>query len=211
MNSAEDGFDGIVPEVRGKRIFDIALASCVLVFMAPIILLVAAAIWCFDGRPILFRQARVGRGKKEFVMYKFRTMRLAPDGAGQSFNPGDRSRITQLGRLLRLTKLDELPQLWNVLRGEMSIVGPRPEVPQWVAVYPERWERILSVRPGLTDPAAILFRHEESVLAKAGDPERCYREEILAQKLFLSEKYVSEQSLKNDMVILLKTLWAVVR
>jgi len=125
------------------------------------------------------------------------------------FDAGDTSRVTSVGRFLRKTKLDELPQLWNVLKGDMSLVGPRPEVRKWVEVYPERWARVLTVRPGITDPASIEFRHEEKLLATSQDPERTYRDEILPRKLALYEQYVATWSFWGDIAILIKTFWTV--
>jgi lipopolysaccharide/colanic/teichoic acid biosynthesis glycosyltransferase len=110
---------------------------------------------------------------------------------------------------MRKSKFDELPQLWNVLRGEMSLVGPRPEVPKWTEIYPDRWRKVLTVRPGITDPASIAFRDEESLLAAAPDPERVYREVILPRKLSMYESYVSERSMTRDAIVLAKTLWAI--
>ena len=124
---------------------------------------------------------------------------------------GNRRRVTGVGRLLRATKLDELPQLWNVLKGDMSLVGPRPEVRQWVAAYPERWARVLTVKPGITDPASIVYRDEESILARSPDPERTYREDILPHKLDLYEEYVRSRNFFGDIGIILKTLFAVIK
>jgi lipopolysaccharide/colanic/teichoic acid biosynthesis glycosyltransferase len=117
--------------------------------------------------------------------------------------------VTRVGKLLRKTKLDELPQLWNVLVGDMSLVGPRPEVRKWVEAYPDRWSKVLAVRPGITDPASIEFRNEEELLAAAPDPKTCYRDVILPRKLDLYEEYVETRSFWGDVGILLKTVWAV--
>jgi lipopolysaccharide/colanic/teichoic acid biosynthesis glycosyltransferase len=133
-----------------------------------------------------------------------------PDAATGSFDAGDDSRVTGIGKMLRATKLDELPQLWNVLKGDMSFVGPRPEVRKWVNTYSERWEHVHRVKPGITDPASIVYRNEEELLAAAEDPEECYRCEILPRKLDLYEKYIREQSLWLDFKILAQTAIAVV-
>lgn len=192
-----------------KRCFDIAAALLGLVIGAPLLLTVALAIGLTDGWPILFGQRRIGWRGRAFTIYKFRTMRVSPCAAAGAFEPGNSSRVTRLGRLLRKTKLDELPQLWNVLWGDMSLVGPRPEVEQWVRVYPERWALVHEVRPGITDPASIVYRHEEALLARACDPVAAYRQEILPQKLSLYEHYVRTRTLWGDLRILYRTLAAV--
>jgi len=187
-----------------KRVFDIVAGVVLAVVLAPIFLLCLLGALVFQGRPIFFSQQRVGRGGDLFPIYKFRTMRPAKQEDG--FDAGNSSRITPLGALLRKTKMDELPQLLNVLRGEMSLVGPRPEVPKWVAVYPERWARVLSVRPGVTDPASVRFRNEEVLLAQAEDPEQEYRNHVLPTKLSLYEEYVDNHSFLGDLLIIVKTM-----
>lgn len=127
-----------------------------------------------------------------------------------SFDAGSSVRVTRVGKLLRKTKLDELPQLWNVLVGDMSLVGPRPEVRKWVEAYPERWEKVLIVQPGITDPASIEFRNEEELLAAAPNPEAYYRDVILPRKLDLYEEYVRNHTFGGDIAILIKTFWIVV-
>jgi lipopolysaccharide/colanic/teichoic acid biosynthesis glycosyltransferase len=136
-------------------------------------------------------------------------MTVRPDAADGTFDAGDRSRVTSVGRFLRKTKLDELPQLWNVLVGDMSLVGPRPEIPAWTEVYRERWDRVLKLRPGMTDPASIRYRDEERLLAASPDPESTYRDEILPRKLDLAERYVLEQSFLGDLAVLIATVKAV--
>jgi lipopolysaccharide/colanic/teichoic acid biosynthesis glycosyltransferase len=173
--------------------------------------LVAGLIRTLDGPPVLFRHARIGKAGRSFELLKFRTMAVAAGAEKGSFDLGSSSRVTRLGALLRRTKLDELPQLWNVLKGEMSLVGPRPEVPRWVEAYPERWARVLTIRPGITDPASIEFRNEEAILAAASDPEATYRDVVLPRKLDLYERYVTERSFRGDLGILARTLSAVVR
>ena len=194
-----------------KRLLDIAGALAGLLLLAPLLAVLAAGVRVTSGAPVLFRQARVGRGGREFTLLKFRSMTVARGTERGSFDAGRAARVTPFGRLLRRTKLDELPQLWNVLRGDMSLVGPRPEVRKWVDVYPARWARVLAVRPGLTDPASIVYRDEEELLAAAPDPERAYREEVLPRKLSLYEQYVEGRGLGRDVAILWRTLRAVVR
>jgi len=180
-----------------------------LVALSPLLGLLWLAVVVESGLPGLFRQRRVGRGGGEFVLLKFRTMTVNREAEKGAFEAGSSARVTGIGRFLRKTKLDELPQLWNVLVGDMSLVGPRPEVRKWVDAYPERWAKVLTVRPGITDPASIEFRHEEEILAKASDPELAYREEILPRKLDLYEQYVATQSFWRDVGILVRTVWAV--
>lgn len=193
-----------------SRALDLVVAGLGLCLLSPLLAILAVAIVIGSGRPVLFRQTRVGLGGRDFVMWKFRTMRVLKGAEAGRFDAGGSSRVTAIGGWLRRTKLDELPQLWNVLRGDMALVGPRPEVRRWVEAYPRRWERIHRVRPGITDPASIEFRHEESMLAEAADPEARYREEILPRKLDLYEAYVRSRSLGGDVQILLRTLWIVV-
>lgn len=191
-----------------KRLFDVASAALGLLIVSPIMLLAAVAIMLTDGLPILFHQRRVGRNGHEFTLHKFRTMRVQGQTERESFEPGSARRVTSVGRWLRRSKLDELPQLWNVLVGEMSFVGARPEIRQWVEEYPDRWARGLSGRPGITDPAAIVYRHEEDLLAASPNPERLYREEVLPRKLDLYEAYVRERSFWGDIGLILRTIGA---
>ncbi len=194
-----------------KRGFDLAAAAAGLIIAFPLLLVIASLIGVSMGRPIFFRQLRVGKGGREFRMIKFRTMAGAPGAEKGAFEPGDLSRVTPVGRFLRRTKLDELPQLINVVRGEMSLVGPRPEVPRWVAVYPERWAVVHRVRPGITDPAALVYRREEAILNADPDPERAYRDDILPCKLALYEEYIRKRNFFTDFAVLLKTVLSVFR
>lgn len=195
---------------RPKRALDLVCALIGLLVLSPVLLLIAIAVRASDGGRVLFRQTRVGTHGGDFTLLKFRTMRQMVAAEKGAFDAGNVSRVTPLGRLLRRTKLDELPQLWNVLRGDMSLVGPRPEVRKWVDAYPERWAFVHTVRPGITDPASIAYRNEEETLAASPDPERCYREEILPRKLDLYEEYVRTRTFWGDLGIILKTLWVVV-
>jgi lipopolysaccharide/colanic/teichoic acid biosynthesis glycosyltransferase len=189
-----------------KRTFDVVVSLFALTILAPVLGAIALGVLATSPGGVLFRQVRMGRGNRPFSIVKFRTMSVAQDAAKGRFDPGrDSDRITPIGRWLRKTKLDELPQFWNVLRGEMSLVGPRPEVPRWTEVYPERWEVVLSVRPGITDPASIEYRHEEDLLAAAEDPERTYREAILPRKLEIAERYVRTRTFAGDLAVLLRT------
>jgi lipopolysaccharide/colanic/teichoic acid biosynthesis glycosyltransferase len=192
-----------------KRLFDAVCAAAGLLLLAPLLLLAAAWVKLDSPGPVLFRQTRVGRFGVPFTIHKFRTMRVEP---GAAITVGADPRITRSGQVLRQTKLDELPQLWDVLRGAMSLVGPRPELPVYVALYPaELRERVLAVRPGITDPASLAFSHEAELLAAAADPEREYREVILPAKLKLSADYAATASLATDLRLILATLGRVLR
>ncbi|MGM9484143.1 sugar transferase [Roseateles sp. NT4] len=192
-----------------KRLFDIVCAALGLLVLAPVLLLAAAWVKLDSPGPALFRQIRVGRFGVPFSIHKFRTMRVEP---GAAITVGADPRITRSGHFLRQTKLDELPQLWDVLRGAMSLVGPRPELPRYVELYPaELRERVLAVRPGITDPASLAFSHEAELLAAAADPEREYREVVMPAKLKLSADYAAQASLATDLRLILATLARVIR
>ncbi len=192
-----------------KRLFDLLCAGLGLWVLSPLLLLVALWIKLDSPGPVMFRQERVGRGGRPFFIHKFRTMRVDAPSLGPQITVGADARITRSGRWLRASKIDELPQLWDVLRGAMSLVGPRPEVPRYVALYPaELREIVLSVRPGITDPASLSFRHESDLLAKAADPEREYVEVIMPMKLKLAADYVRNASLGGDIRLILATLGA---
>lgn len=192
-----------------KRLFDLVLSALGLLLLAPLLLLAALWVKLDSPGPALFRQTRVGRRGKLFTIHKFRTMRVEP---GAAITVGADPRITRSGHFLRETKLDELPQLWDVLRGAMSLVGPRPELPRYVELYPAALrERVLSVRPGITDPASLAFSHEAELLAASADPEREYREVVLPAKLKLSADYAERASLVGDLRLILSTLSRVFR
>jgi lipopolysaccharide/colanic/teichoic acid biosynthesis glycosyltransferase len=194
-----------------KRLFDVVAAGCGLVVLAPLLLAIALWIRLDSSGPALFRQRRVGRHGHPFDIYKFRTMVIHPDH-GRLLTVGHDHRITRAGRVLRRTKLDELPQLLNVLAGTMSLVGPRPEVPRYVDCYPPAVRQtVLSVAPGITDLAAILYKDENDVLGHAPDPEREYIETILPVKLEYYQRYVRDRSFWLDLCILVRTLGAILR
>lgn len=197
--------------MRTKRFFDFVGALAGLLLLAPLLLLLAATILASSGRPVCFRQSRAGRHGRDFVLLKFRTMSVVRAVDCSTFDAGNNRRVTPIGRFLRSTKLDELPQLWNVLTGDMSLVGPRPEVRTWVNAYADRWAEVLALRPGITDPAAIIFRNEEEILARSPDPEMTYREEILPRKLDLYEEYVRTRTFWGDIRIIVRTLMAIAK
>jgi lipopolysaccharide/colanic/teichoic acid biosynthesis glycosyltransferase len=190
---------------------DAALAGLGLLVLSPLLLAVGVAVAVADGFPVFFRQMRVGQRGRDFRILKYRTMSVLPGAERGRFDAGTVRRVTALGRVLRRFKLDELPQLWNVLTGDMALVGPRPEVRKWVEAYPARWAFVHTVAPGMTDPAAIVFLDEEEVLARSPDPERTYAEEILPRKLALYEEYVRTRSFRGDLKLLGRTLVALTR
>ena len=190
-----------------KRLLDLLLAGCGLIVLAPVLLAIALAIRLDSPGPVFFRQVRVGRHGREFRIHKFRTMTHAPQDRGPQLTVGQDARITRVGALLRRTKLDELAQLIDVLEGTMSLVGPRPEVPRYVALYPaDVREEVLSVRPGMTDLASVQYRSESDLLAASSDPELTYTTVILPAKLALYQQYVRQRSLWLDVRIIGMTL-----
>ena len=195
--------------LKSKRLIDVVVAVCGLVLLSPILVAVALAVRFSSHGPVLFRQERLGQFGRTFIMYKFRTMRhrAGPMQHGSQVTAAGDKRITPVGRFLRRYKLDELPQLMNVLKGDMSLVGPRPEVDRYARCYPAEYARILAVRPGITDIATIAFRDEERILARSAEPEQAYISEVLPAKIRLYFKYLEEQSLKTDLSILVRTIW----
>ena len=188
-----------------KRLFDLLGASFALLLSMPLLLLVALAIKLDSSGPVFFRQQRVGRHGIPFRIHKFRTM--AAGANGLPLTVGADPRITRIGAFLRRTRIDELPQLIDVLQGSMSLVGPRPEVPRYVAHYPPGLrERALAVRPGITDPASLAFIDENELLARAADPEREYIDVILPAKLLRAAEYAERATLWSDIGVLLATL-----
>lgn len=190
-----------------KRTFDLAISLLALLLVAPLMVLVALVIKYDSPGPVLFRQERVGRGGRTFLIHKFRTMVVDAATRGPRLTVGNDARITRAGRFLRRSKLDELPQLFDVLAGSMSLVGPRPELPQYVARYPAQLrERVLAVRPGITDPVSLDFADESMLLARAADPEREYVEVILPRKLSAAAQYAENATLATDLVVIARTL-----
>jgi lipopolysaccharide/colanic/teichoic acid biosynthesis glycosyltransferase len=191
----------------GKRAFDAVASALALALLAPLLLLVALVIKLDSAGPVLFRQERVGRHARIFRIHKFRTMTHAPASRGPLITVGADARITRVGSLLRRLKLDELPQLFDVLAGDMSLVGPRPEVPKYVAMYPAHLrDKVLSVRPGITDPVSLRFVDESALLARAADPEREYVEVVMPQKLAAAVAYAEHATLASDLRVIGQTL-----
>lgn len=187
-----------------KRLFDIVLSALALLLTAPLMLIAALAVRLDSPGPILFRQSRVGKDFRPIVVLKFRSMLTSNSGSQVTF--GKDSRITRTGRWLRKFKLDELPQLWNVLRGDMSFVGPRPEVPKYVDLYRDAYTNLLRVRPGITDEASIKYRSEAEILGSVDDPEGYYQSVILPDKIKMAEDYVRNPSILRDTSIILQTI-----
>jgi len=192
-----------------KRFTDMAVSLVGILLLAPLLTMVGIAVRLDSPGPALFRHERVGRAGRKFHLLKFRSMRHGSRG-GQVTVAGD-GRITRVGRVLRRTKIDELPQFWNVLVGDMSLVGPRPEVERYVRMFASDYQEILKVRPGITDFAAIEYRDEERILAAAADPEAEYRKVVLPAKIALYRRYLAERSLRTDLTLIARTVAAVFR
>jgi len=190
----------------GKRLFDMLASAAGLVILSPFFAVISAAVALDSRGGVFYRQVRVGRDDKDFKLFKFRTMATGSDKKGLLTVGGKDSRITRVGYFLRKYKLDELPQLLNVLLGDMSLVGPRPEVRKYVSLYSEEQRKVLSVRPGITDYASIEYSDENEILGKASDPEKMYIEEIMPAKLNLNLRYIAQKGLRTDISIIFRTL-----
>lgn len=188
-----------------KRGFDIAVSLVSVLLLLPLLMVLALLVLLSSPGGAFFRQVRVGRHGREFRLLKFRTMRPGSEARGQLTIGGRDPRVTRVGYFLRKSKLDELPQLWNVLTGAMSLVGPRPEVPKYVARYTAEQREVLSVRPGITGPASLRYIDENELLAKSADPEKTYIEEVMPAKLAMDLHYVRDHSFGNDLRILFST------
>lgn len=191
----------------GKRFFDIVASLGGLIILSPVFIVVGSLIKLDSRGPVFFRQLRVGLNGKTFYIHKFRTMRIQAEQLGLQITVGNDSRITKIGKILRKYKLDELPQLIDVLQGTMSIVGPRPEVPKYVAQYPESTKAlVLSVKPGITDEASIKFKDENEILGKSANAEYDYVHKVLPTKLEFQISYVKNASFINDVKIIFQTI-----
>jgi lipopolysaccharide/colanic/teichoic acid biosynthesis glycosyltransferase len=189
-----------------KRLFDVFFSSIGLIVLLPVFAVVALGLKMTSPGPVFFRQVRMGRHGSSFRIFKFRTMKVQKSNIGCQVTAQGDSRVTPVGNMLRRSKLDELPQLINVLRGEMSLVGPRPEVLEFVDLFPFEYGRILKVRPGITHPATLSFRYEEDILATRSDPRQFYIQKILPKKLAAYEANL-EQSLVKDILTIIKTVF----
>lgn len=187
--------------------FDLFFSLIGIIITIPILILISIMVKLTSKGPIIFKQERVGKNKKIFYIYKFRTMTDCDDRASdRQVTVINDQRITRIGRILRKYKIDELPQLYNVLKGDMSFVGPRPEVKKYVKFYEEEYDEILKIKPGITDLASIEYIDENTIISKYSDPEKVYIEEVLPKKLMLNKRYIEEMSIKNDILLILKTI-----
>ncbi len=194
-----------------KRVMDVTCSGLGLLLLSPPLLAIALAVWLGDRGPVLYRQERVGRGGRPFTMLKFRSMVAGADRKGRLVTVGGDARVTPVGRWIRRLKLDELPQLLNVLRGEMSLVGPRPEVQRYVDLYTAEQRPVLDLVPGITDPASIKYRDEEAVLAGYDDPDRAYVEVVMPDKIAINLSYAARATVLSDLAVILRTLLRVTR
>lgn len=188
-----------------KRLFDLLVSTVMLVILSPLLLVLALAVKFSSKGPVFYLQERIGKNEKPFRIFKFRTMFLDADKKGLLTVGGRDPRVTPVGYFLRKYKLDELPQLFNVVLGEMSLVGPRPEVKRYVEMYSVEQRKVLEVKPGITDYASIEYSNENELLGKADDPEKMYVEEIMPAKLLLNLRYVHEKSFFVDLKIIFRT------
>ena len=194
-----------------KRLFDIVASGLGLIVLSPVFLILAIWIKCDSEGPVFYRQVRVGRWNKDFRIFKFRSMRVGADKGSLVTIGGRDPRITRSGYFIRKFKFDELPQLINVLVGDMSLVGPRPEVRHYVDYYTPEQMHVLDVRPGITDPASIKFRNENELMEKAEDPEKYYIEVIMQEKIKLYLEYVEKHNFLYDLGLIFKTFWVIVK
>jgi lipopolysaccharide/colanic/teichoic acid biosynthesis glycosyltransferase len=189
-----------------KRIFDLICSTLGLIVLSPVLIIIAIRIKTGSDGPVFFRQIRVGENNKEFEILKFRTMVVDAEKLGRQITVGNDSRITKIGAFLRKYKLDELPQLINVFKGEMSLVGPRPEVPRYVKLYNEEQKKVLEVKPGITDLASIRYRDENDLLGEAENPDEFYINIIMPDKLALNLEYINKNNVFFDIYIIFKTI-----
>jgi lipopolysaccharide/colanic/teichoic acid biosynthesis glycosyltransferase len=189
-----------------KRLSDILFSLIGLLILSPLLAVTAVLIKLSDGGPVFFVQQRIGRGGSVFPMLKFRTMVVNAAAKGSALTIGADARITPIGRVLRRLKLDELPQLLNVLRGEMSLVGPRPEVSKFVECYTPAQREVLLLKPGITDPSSFAFFDESELLASQGDPERFYKDHLMGEKIRINLDYAAKANFATDMFLILATV-----
>lgn len=193
-----------------KRLFDIIASLFGIIIFSPLLIVIAIFIKLDSPGKILFKQIRVGKNGQEFAIYKFRTMVENAEALGKQITVSGDQRITKIGQFLRKYKLDELPQLFNVFEGTMSVVGPRPEVPKYVNLYTLEQRKVLEVKPGITDLASLEFRNENEILATVENPEQVYIQEIMPQKLNLNMEYITKSNLWFDLSIIFQTIWRIV-
>lgn len=194
-----------------KRLIDILFSIAALIVLSPVIVIISLIIFFQSGSPIFFYQERVGKNWRKFKIIKFRTMIKNAHNIGHKISTNDDLRVTKAGRFLRKYKLDELPQLFNILKGDMSIVGPRPEIPKFVNVFSNEYSEILKIKPGLSDYAALIYSNEASLIEPSHNPEEYYKSEILPQKIKLYKRYIEEMGFLTDIKIIFLTIKSVVR
>lgn len=214
-NAGVVDFDALMKKKKAalffKRCFDITASFFGILFLLIPFAAVAIAVKCSSRGPVFFRQVRVGKNGRKFRIYKFRTMVADAEKKGMQITVGGDSRVTGIGRVLRKTKVDELPQLFNVFAGQMSFVGPRPEVPHYVDMYSDYQKNVLRIKPGITELASIVYRDENDVLAKSEDPERTYIEEIMPEKIKLNMQYMQKMNVFYDIYLIFRTFAAVLK
>lgn len=214
-NAGVVDFDALMKKKKAalffKRCFDVTASFFGILFLLIPFAAVAVAVKCSSRGPVFFRQVRVGKNGREFRIYKFRTMVADAEKKGMQITVGGDSRVTGIGRVLRKTKVDELPQLFNVFAGQMSFVGPRPEVPHYVDMYSDYQKNVLRIKPGITELASIVYRDENDVLAKSEDPERTYIEEIMPEKIKLNMQYMQKMNVFYDIYLIFRTFAAVLK
>jgi lipopolysaccharide/colanic/teichoic acid biosynthesis glycosyltransferase len=194
-----------------KRVFDLLLSILGSLSLAPLFIIIAVLIKLEDGGPVFFRQKRVGYKGKTFFIWKLRTMTASAEKCSGRLSVGRDPSITRIGRWLRKTKINELPQLINVLLGEMSLVGPRPELLRYVALYNAEQRKVLDLKPGITDPASLRYRNESELLAGSADPEKTYIQEIMPKKIRMSLEYASKATILSDMWVIIRTFWSLIK
>lgn len=214
-NAGVVDFDALMKKKKAalffKRCFDVTASFFGILFLLIPFAAVAVAVKCSSRGPVFFRQVRVGKNGRKFRIYKFRTMVADAEKKGMQITVGGDSRVTGIGRVLRKTKVDELPQLFNVFAGQMSFVGPRPEVPHYVDMYSDYQKNVLRIKPGITELASIVYRDENDVLAKSEDPERTYIEEIMPEKIKLNMQYMQKMNVFYDIYLIFRTFAAVLK
>lgn len=194
-----------------KRLFDLLASFIGIIVLSPFLIVISVMIKMTSEGPVLFKQVRVGRNENHFKILKFRTMVVDAEKRGAQITVGKDIRVTGIGHFIRKYKLDELPQLFNVLFGQMSLVGPRPEVPKYTQYYTKEQKKIFEIKPGITDYASIKYRDENEILAKSDNPEKTYIDEIMVDKLSLNLKYLGERSVKTDIKIILMTIAKIIK
>lgn len=192
-----------------KRFFDVLFSFIGLLILLPLFAVISILVKLDSRGPIFFRQERIGKEFRPFKIYKFRTMVMDAENNGPQITVGGNSRVTKIGKLLRKYKIDELPQLINILKGEMSLVGPRPEVKKYVELFKLDYEKLLKIRPGVTDPASIRYSKEESILSSSKNWEEDYAKKLLPEKIKISSQYVDNHNFLNDLYLILKTIFII--